>query len=125
ASRAISLDTGIPELFGAEPLGVLIGLVISIGAMLGGFMASGGNVGVIWEPFEFVMIIGIAVGIFVVANPMSTIKDAGGAVMQALSGKGPKRKDFLMLLGLLFALMRDLRTRPRNEVEAHIDNPDE
>src|SRR5690606_24006602 len=58
-------------------------------------------------------------------NPMSTIKDAGGAVMQALSGKGPKRKDFLMLLGLLFALMRDLRTRPRNEVEAHIDNPDE
>jgi len=31
----------------------------------------------------------------------------------------------LALLSLLFALMRDLRTRPRNEVEAHIDNPQE
>ena len=37
----------------------------------------------------------------------------------------PKRKDFLAVLSLLFALMRDLRTRPRNEVEAHVDDPEE
>jgi chemotaxis protein MotA len=45
-------------------------------------------------------------------------------VMEAVTNKVPKRKDFLALLSLLFALMRDLRTRPRNEVEAHIDNPE-
>jgi chemotaxis protein MotA len=102
---------------------VLIGLVIGIGSLLGGFMAMGGHVGVIWQPWEFVIIGGIAMGTFIIANTMAVIKDAGRGIIEAASGAVPKRKDFLALLSLLFALMRDLRTRPRNEVEAHIDDP--
>ena len=63
--------------------------------------------------------------VFVMGNPFSTIIDAGKGVVEALTNATPKRKDFLALLSLLFALMRDLRSRPRNEVEAHIDNPNE
>ena len=106
-------------------MGVLIGLVIGIGSLLGGFLAMGGHLEVIWQPYEFVIIGGIALGAFIMGNPMSTIKDAAKGSMEALSNKVPKRKDFLGLLSLLFALMRDLRSRPRNEVEAHIDNPEE
>src|SRR6185312_6867427 len=49
--------------------------------------------------------------------------DTASGILQAATNAVPKRKDFLALLSLLFALMRDLRGRPRNEVEAHIDNP--
>ncbi|MFO7308393.1 MAG: flagellar motor stator protein MotA [Pseudomonadota bacterium] len=100
-----------------------IGLIIAIGSMLGGFMALGGKVSVIWQPFEFVIIGGIALGIFIIANPMPTVKDTGKAIKEAIAGDVPKREDYLAVLGLLFNLMRELRAKARNEVEAHIDDP--
>jgi chemotaxis protein MotA len=105
-------------------LGVGIGLVVAVGCLLTGFMAMGGHLVVLWQPFEFIVIFGIALGTFIMANPMSTIADTGKGMLEAITNKVPKRKDFLELLSLLFGLMRDLRTRPRNEVEAHIDDPD-
>ena len=110
---------------GDELLSVIIGLVIGIGSMLGGFMAMGGHIEVLWQPFEVLIIFGLAAGIFVVANPLAMAKKTGSAIAQAAMGKSPKRKDLLELLGCLFALMRDLKAKPRNEVEAHVDNPQE
>lgn len=104
-------------------MGVLIGLVIAIGCMLGGFVAMGGHLVVLWQPWEFVIIGGMGAGTFVMANPMKTVVDSGKASMDALTGKVPKRKDYLALLGLLHALMRELKTKPRNEVEPHLDDP--
>lgn len=104
-------------------MNLLLGLVLGVGALGGGFVAEGGNIAVIWQPFEFLIIGGIAIGVFVMGNPFSTIADTGRGVIEAATNAVPKRKDFLAILSLLFALMRDLRTRPRNEVEAHIDAP--
>jgi chemotaxis protein MotA len=102
---------------------LFLGLLIGVGALVGGFLLEGGHLEVLWQPFEFLIIGGIAFGVFVMGNPFSTILDAFKGVIQAITNAVPKRKDFLELLSLLFALMRDLRTRPRNEVEAHIDDP--
>lgn len=104
---------------------VLIGIAIALGSMMGGYVGMGGKPYVLWQPFEYVIIFGIAAGIFVAANPASLLKSTGGAVKDGLSGKSPTRKHFLELLGVLFALMRDLKSKPRNEVEAHVDNPQE
>ena len=106
-------------------MSVIIGLVVGIGSMLGGYMAMGGKVGVLWQPFEVLIIFGLAAGIFIIANPVATMKKTGTAIMQSASGKSPKRKELLELLGCLFALMRDLKAKPRNEVEAHVDNPED
>jgi len=106
-------------------LGILIGLVVTLGCVLGGFMAMGGHLEVLMQPFELMIIGGAALGTFLVANPMSTVKDAGKATMEAFKGAVPKEKEYLELLGVLHSLMRELRTKPRNEVEAHIDNPNE
>ncbi len=104
-------------------MNLFLGLFLGAGALVGGFLAEGGHLPVLWQPYEFLIIGGIAIGVFVMGNPFSTIADAIKGVIQAITNAVPKRKDFLALLSLLFALMRDLRTRPRNEVEAHIDNP--
>jgi chemotaxis protein MotA len=106
-------------------LGVLIGLVVTFGCVLGGYMAMGGHLDVLMQPWELVIIGGAALGTFLVANPMSTVKDAGKGMMEAIKGAVPKEKDYLEVLGVLHSLMRELRTKPRNEVEAHIDNPNE
>jgi len=104
---------------------ILIGLVITLGCMFGGFVAMGGNIVVIWRPWEYVMICGSALGTFIVANPMKTIKDTGTGLMQAFKGDMPGQKDHLDVLSLLFVLMREMRSKPRSEVEAHIDAPSE
>lgn len=106
-------------------MGILIGLVVTLGCVLGGFMAMGGHIEVLIQPWELVIIGGAAVGCFLVANPMSTVKDTGKAFVEALKQAVPKEKDYLETLGVLHALMRELRTKSRSEVEAHIDNPDE
>ena len=43
----------------------------------------GGHIGVIWQPWEYVIICGSALGTFVVANPIRTIKDSGTAIVEA------------------------------------------
>ena len=103
----------------------IIGLVITIGCILGGYAALGGHLQVLMQPFEFVIIAGSALGIFVVANPLMTIKDCGKAIGEAIFDKGPKSRDFLDVLSVLHALMRELRGKARNEVEGHFDNPKE
>ncbi|WP_230533126.1 flagellar motor stator protein MotA [Microvirga roseola] len=106
-------------------MGFLIGITVAIGCLVGGFVAMGGKLGVIWQPWEYVIILGIAIGAFIIANPLSLVADTGRAALEAISGKTPKRKDYLDILGVLYALMRELRNKPRNEVEAHVDEPDE
>lgn len=93
--------------------------------MLGGFAAMGGNVGVIWQPWEYVIICGSAFGTFIVANPLKTIKDAGKGLGEAFANAAPKRAEYLEILGLLFSLMRDIRSGQRVAIEAHIDAPEE
>jgi chemotaxis protein MotA len=103
----------------------VIGLIITMGCMLGGFAALGGHLIVLWQPWEFVIILGSATGTFILANPTKVIVDTGAAIAQSVLGVGPTRRDYLDLLGLLHSLMRELRSKSRNEVESHIDAPEE
>ncbi len=93
--------------------------------MIGGYSALGGHLEVLVQPFEFLIICGSSLGVFVVANPFSTIKDCGKAFMEAILDKVPKPRDYLDVLSALHALMRELRSKSRSEVEGHFDNPKE
>jgi chemotaxis protein MotA len=104
-------------------LSIIFGMIIMIGSLLGGFAALGGNLLVIWQPWEFVIIAGAAAGTYIIANPWRTVTDSGVAIIEALTGAVPKQRHYLDLLGLLYALMREMRSKTRNEVEVHIDDP--
>ena len=104
-------------------MGVVIGLIIAVACLLGSYYGMGGHLGAIWQPYEFLIIGGVAFGAFVIANPMKVVRDTGRAVVDAVAGRVPKQADHLGLLRLLYALMRELRAKPRNEVEAHLENP--
>ncbi|RFZ88913.1 flagellar motor stator protein MotA [Shinella sp. WSJ-2] len=106
-------------------MNIIIGLIVTVGCVLGGFMAMGGHLAVLNQPFELMIIGGAGVGGFIVANTMKVIKETGKALMEAFKHKVPKERHYLDTLGVLYSLMRDLRTKSRNEIEAHIDNPDE
>jgi chemotaxis protein MotA len=104
-------------------LGSLFGTLITVAALLGGFAAMGGHLAVLAQPWEFVIIVGTAMGTFIVANPWKVVVDTGLAAVQAVTNAVPGERYFLDLLGALHALMRELRAKGRNEVEPHIDDP--
>ncbi len=103
----------------------VIGLVVAVGSILGGYGALGGHLEVLFQPFEFVIICGAAIGIFIVSNPFRTIKDTGKAIGEAVTDRVPKPRDFLDVLSALHAMMREVRGKSRAEVETHFDNPAE
>lgn len=103
----------------------IIGSIVAFASILGGYAALGGHLDVIWQPWEFVIIGGSSFGIFIVANPLYTIKDTGKAIVQAVLNKGPKSSDYLEVMGLLYTLLREMKTKGRNAVETHVENPNE
>ncbi|MFT3988581.1 flagellar motor stator protein MotA [Aestuariivirga sp.] len=103
----------------------IIGLIIVFGCLLGGFAAMGGHIFVLWQPFEYIIILGSSIGTFFVANPMKVVKDTSKAIMEAIKESTPKTRDYLDTLSLLYALMRELRSKTRTEMEVHVDNPAE
>lgn len=100
-----------------------VGIIIVIVCVFGGYLAAGGHLPVIWQPFEVVIIGGAALGGFIIANSMGTVKMAFGMAMGALLGKGYKKKDYLDLLQMLFQLFQIFRKDGPQAVEKHIEEP--
>jgi chemotaxis protein MotA len=69
------------------------------------------------------IIFGAALGGFIIANPMSTVKMAISKAIHALVGKGPTKKDYVELLQLMFQLFQIFRKDGPQAVEKHIEEP--
>ncbi len=103
----------------------IIGIAITIVAVIGGYAAGGGHVDVLWQPFEFVIIFGAAIGSLLLGNPKSTI--TGIAKNFAMIFKGPhhRRDDYIELLSMLYAVFKLAKTKGDLALESHVEKPDE
>ncbi|MCC7404366.1 MAG: flagellar motor stator protein MotA [Bdellovibrionales bacterium] len=100
-----------------------VGALVVIVCVFGGFLAAGGHLHVVWQPFEVVIIFGAALGGFLIANPIGTVKMAINKSIHAMLGKGPSKKDYLELLQLMFQLFQIFRKDGPQAVEKHIEEP--
>lgn len=107
-------------------MGPILGIVITLGMVFGGYIIAGGKMGIITHslPYEMMMIGGAAIGAFVVGNDFGVIKQAGGDIMKALTGSKWKKKDYQDLLCLMYELLRVAKESPV-QAEGHIENPTE
>ncbi|MBK7843717.1 MAG: flagellar motor stator protein MotA [Bdellovibrionales bacterium] len=101
-----------------------VGAIIVIVCVFGGYLAAGGHLHVIWQPFEVLIIGGAALGGFITANPIGTIKMAISKAIHAMLGKGPSKKDYLELLQMMFQLFQIFRKDGPQAVEKHIEEPE-
>ena len=107
-------------------MGAILGLVVTMVMVFGGYMLAGGKLSIILKslPFEMMMIGGAATGAFLSANDFSTIKHTGGDVLAAFKGPKWKKQDYQDLLCLMHELLSVLKENPV-DIEAHIEAPDE
>ena len=106
-------------------MALIVGILIVIGCTLGGYVAMGGKLGVLWQPFELVIIGGAAFGAFVIGNPGPVIKHSAGAFKKAMSGPRYKKKSYLDLLALLYQILKLAKTKGALALEAHVENPED
>lgn len=103
----------------------IIGIVVLIGMVFGGYLLAGGKMAIILKslPFEFMMIGGAAAGAFMIGNDGATIKHTFSDMKKIFSGAKWKQKDYQDLLCLLFELIRLARQNPV-AIEEHIEDPE-
>lgn len=102
---------------------ILIGAAIVFAATLGGFMMAGGHPGVLLHVSEFVVILGIALGVLVIATPIHVIKEIIHKTKDALAGKAPQKPEFFDLLKLLYELFMTGRRNGLIALEEHVMDP--
>lgn len=104
---------------------VLVGYVVVVGSVLGGFALSGGHLGAIYQPLELLIIGGAAFGAFLTANPGKVVKAAGRGVRDLLRGQRYARQDYVDLLSLLYDVLVKMRKEGMMSLEEHVDHPAE
>ncbi len=102
----------------------IVGMIVVLVCVFGAYAAHGGHLHVIWQPSEIIIIGGAAIGGFIVANPMSTIKLSIKMSLHAWIGKGPSKQHYLDLLQMLFQLFQLFRKDGPQAVERHIEEPE-
>ena len=103
-----------------------VGIIVVFAMVFGGFIFAGGHMHVIFHsaPHEMIIIGGAALGAYIIANPMKTIKAGFLLSIKAMTAKGPQKKDYLELLQMMFQLFQVFRKEGPQGIEKHIEDPD-
>ena len=103
----------------------VIGLVVLLVMIFGGFAITGGALGPVMEaiPHEMLIIGGAAVGALIIGNSMKELKALGGGLMKVFKGPKYKKQDYLDVIFLVSKLMKMLRTEGPIALEPHVEDP--
>ena len=103
----------------------IIGIVVLIAMVFGGFAFTGGALGPVMHalPHEMLIIGGAAVGALIIGNSGSDLKALGGGLGMVFKGPKYKKQDFLDCIFLVAKLMKMLRVEGPIALEPHLEDP--
>lgn len=105
-------------------MSLILGLLIVIGCVGGGFVLSHGQLIALWQPNELIIICGAALGAFVIANPGTVMKGVMKGLPSLLKGSKYTKKVYLELLALMFDIFSKARKEGMMAIEGDIEDPD-
>ena len=103
----------------------VVGIVVLILLVFGGFALTGGNLGPVMHalPHEMLIIGGAALGSLIIGNSGADLKALGGGLGKVFKGPKYKKQDYLDCILLVSTLMKMMRTEGPVAVEPHIEDP--
>jgi chemotaxis protein MotA len=102
---------------------LIVGIVLVVGCVLGGYAAMGGHLEVLWQPFEALIILGAAAGAYVIGNTGPVLKQSLGVFGTLFKGSRYNKASYVELLGLQFSLFKLVQSKGVLALEPHIENP--
>lgn len=103
---------------------VIIGIVVVFACILAGYLMEHGNVRVLIQPAELVIIAGAAIGTVLIANPLHILKKIGAGVGGAFKGSKFTRQAYVDALKMMYGLLNKARKEGLMSLEADVEQPD-
>jgi len=104
---------------------VIIGIVVVFACVLGGYAAMGGKLFVLWQPFEVVIIVGAAIGAFIIGNTKTVIGRTVKCFGDAMKGPKYSKEDYVELLSMMYQVFKLAKGKGMLALEAHVENPED
>jgi chemotaxis protein MotA len=109
-----------------EPLAmfIVIGAIVVFGCIVGGFLMEHGNILVLLQPAELIIIGGAAVGTLLIANPLHVIKKIAAGVARSLKGSQFTKAFYLETLKMSYEILNKARKDGLLAIESDIEEPE-
>jgi chemotaxis protein MotA len=104
---------------------VIIGIVVVIGAIVGGYLMEHGNLKVLIQPAELLIIGGAAAGTVLIANPLHILKKIVAGITGAFKDSKYGKAKYMESLKMLFELFSRARKEGLMALETDSDNPEQ
>jgi chemotaxis protein MotA len=104
---------------------VIIGYVLVLGCVFGVYALTGGNMPIVAHaaPHELAVIIGAALGAFIIANPAKTLKATAGSLKKIFQGSKYTKARAMALMALLYDILSKVRKEGMMAIEGDIEDP--
>ncbi|MDX1667831.1 MAG: flagellar motor stator protein MotA [Limnobacter sp.] len=103
---------------------VIVGLVVGLGCIFSGYVLHGGNLLALWQPTEVLMIVGGALGAFIMSNPVPLLKKTGGALGSCFKGSSISKEFYMSLMALQFEVLTKVRKEGLMSIEGDVEEPE-
>src|SRR5262245_3440343 len=103
----------------------IIGIVVVIGCVLGGFAMAHGPFAVLVQPNELVVIGGAAIGSLIVSAPGKVMSRVKHSFMMGFKIDVPAKTDYMDLLKLLYQIFSVMRRDGVLALESHVNDPNQ
>ena len=104
----------------------VIGFIVVFASVITGYKMHSGDLSVLWQPNEIIIIVGAGFGSILIGNPWGVIvKTAKSLKSLFVGGSVYDKNDYLELLLFSFNTFKLMKVKGMLEIESHIENPDE
>ncbi len=104
---------------------VIVGYIVVVGCVFGGYALHGGHLAALWQPTEVLTILGGAIGAFVVSNSPKVSKATLGALPKVLKGSAHSKARYMAMMALLFEILTKIRKEGLMSIERDVEEPHE
>ncbi|MDF1762425.1 MAG: flagellar motor stator protein MotA [Oleibacter sp.] len=102
----------------------VLGLLIVFGSVSYGFVMAEGQLLTLWQPFEILIIVGAALGAFILANPWHVVLHTIKAMPQVIMGSKVNKDMHMDVLSLLYDILNKARREGIMSIEADVEKPE-
>lgn len=103
----------------------LIGLFLSFSAIIVGYKGHGGEIYLLLQPWEFLIVIGASIGSAIFSAPRDIVVSSLKSIRYLFNSQLPKKEEYLELLCFFFNLFRFAKAKGIVELEKHVNLPQE
>ncbi len=102
----------------------IVGILVVFGAVVGGYLMEHGNLRVLLQPAELLIIGGAAAGTVLIANPLHMLKQIAAGVAGVFGGSKFNQQLYLDSLKMMYDLLNKARKEGLMALESDVEEPE-